>query len=81
MASVLMNSTLVIQWCARFGSRRAREVRVGCPLPRRAEHAFATIILDLNVFEWLLLLHPASQLRCGAEDARGAFCSVFFYQT
>ena len=28
----------------------AREVRVGCPLPRRADHAFTTIILNLNLF-------------------------------
>ena len=51
MTSVLMNSTLLTQWRARLDSRRARKVRVGCPLPRRAEHAFTKIILYLNLFE------------------------------
>ena len=73
MTSVLMNSTLLTQWRARLDSRRARKVRVGCPLPRRAEHAFTTIILYLNLFEWLLLNYPASQLQCSAEGTRVAF--------
>ena len=47
----------------------AREVRVGCPLPRRADHAFTTIILNLNLFWRFFLLCTASQLYCGAEGA------------
>ena len=47
----------------------AREVRVGCPLPRRADHAFTTIILNLNLFE-LFFFCPASQLHFGAEGAQ-----------
>ena len=48
----------------------AREVRVGCPLPRRADHAFTTIILNLNLFWRFFLLCIASQLYCGAEGAQ-----------
>ncbi len=56
MTSVTMKSTKEIQWRGRLGSRGGAKCALDAPLLGRAEHAFTTKILDLNIFGILFCL-------------------------
>ena len=70
MTSVTMKSTKEIQWRGRLGSRGGAKCALDAPLLGRAEHAFTTKILDLNIFGHSFLPLTARRLHCGAEGAQ-----------